>query len=329
MEMTIGRRDLLAGGLTLGALAVSGCGGDASLDDAPTSATRTFVDATAASIKVPDRPRRIVATHDHNGGAQLLSLGAPVIGVPTRDGAVEPAMTKYFDVDKITTIGEVYEPDIEAIAALRPDLIVHEATGGKLRFHSEGTVEALRGIAPVVAIDTFRPVEKVMADFARLVGGRAVAVVDQQKAEFDEEFGRLRAILGDRWREVTASVVYYFEGLLRAYGPHSLPETEVLSRLGVRWAAPVMAAGRASNRVLDDVSIERLREFDGDLVVLAGNVDRPLEKHPLYQNLAAVKAGQAIRIPSGLFGVHFPNLTALVRAYRQALTGTSLRTDIV
>jgi hypothetical protein len=42
-----------------------------------------------------------------------------------------------------------------------------------------------------------------------------------------------------------------------------------------------------------------------------------------------VRAGQAIRIPSGFFGVHYPNLTAVVRAYQQALAEIDLRTDVM
>jgi iron complex transport system substrate-binding protein len=276
----IDRRGFLTGGIALGAIAVGGCGSDETDTGALAARrTRTFVDGTGASVQVPDRPRRIVATHDYNGGAQLLSLGAPVVGMAVRDdGNIEPAIKKYFDVDGISKVGVVYEPDVEAVAALRPDLIVHEATGGKMLFHSDGIVESLRRIAPVVAVDTFRPVEAVMADVARLLGGGAVAVLDQQKAEFDEQLGRLRRILGNRWQDVTASVVYYFEGQLRAYGPRALPETDILTRLGVRWAGPVAEAGKPGNEgVLDDISIERLREFDADLLVLAGNVDQPLE----------------------------------------------------
>lgn len=336
----ITRRQFVVGSaFTLGGIAVAGCADDNDDSASPSAAAsatpstpnvRSFTDSTGTTVEVPNQATRIVATHDYNAGAQLLSLGAPVIGLPVReDGKVDPSLRRYFNVDGITTVGTVYEPNIEAIAALKPDLIVHEAFDGKTQFRSDNTLEQLRQIAPVVAIDTFRTVEDVMADFGRLLGPGAIARMDQGRAAFDETVGRLRALLGDRWSQVTVSVVYYFEGNLRAYEPEAGSENDILNRIGVRWSSAHQQAAAVADDNSLDFSLEKIADFDADLVVLAGNIDSPLEEEDLFQRLDAVEAGQWLRLSSGLYGTHYANMTALAQAYIDALVGKDLRTDII
>ncbi len=116
---------------------------------------RAFVDATGASVTPPPVIRRLVATDDEVG-ALLLGLGAPVVGCAGALGDIE-------------VVGAPRNPDLKAVAALRPDVIV---TGAVERVHNlvdVRVVAALRQVAPVVAVD---------------VGGQTVAAAD------------LRALLG-------------------------------------------------------------------------------------------------------------------------------------
>ncbi|MEO0565986.1 MAG: hypothetical protein AAF125_28015, partial [Chloroflexota bacterium] len=55
---------------------------------------RPFVDAREVTVCVPDMAERIVSTHDYNSGVQLLSLGAPVIGMVSRGGEFTPDVTQ-------------------------------------------------------------------------------------------------------------------------------------------------------------------------------------------------------------------------------------------
>ncbi|MEM9953676.1 MAG: ABC transporter substrate-binding protein [Chloroflexota bacterium] len=86
---------------------------------------RSF-ESAIGSVCVPDVPQRIVATHDFNAGVQVLSLGGPLVGIPSRFGELAPDITQFFDLDNIQTVGQYYEPNIETILQLEPDLIVHE-----------------------------------------------------------------------------------------------------------------------------------------------------------------------------------------------------------
>ncbi|NMH95730.1 ABC transporter substrate-binding protein [Pseudonocardia acidicola] len=116
---------------------------------------RPFVDATGTSVALPARIRRLVAT-DPVVGALLLDLGAPLAGCAGDLAGVEP-------------LGAPRDPDPGAVAGLRPDLIV---TGAVDRVHDLVDVRllgALRGVAPVVAVDVAYRTAAV-ADLRALLG---------------------------------------------------------------------------------------------------------------------------------------------------------------
>ena len=122
---------------------------------------RAFIDATGAPVTLPAVIRRLVATDD-GVGALLLGLGGPVTGCAGTVADVE-------------SVGPPRAPDPQAVAALRPDVIV---TGAVDRVHDlvdARLVAALRKVAPVVAVDVGRPavaVAELRALLGSVIGGR-------------------------------------------------------------------------------------------------------------------------------------------------------------
>lgn len=125
---------------------------------------RAFIDATGASVVLPPTIRSLLATDDEVG-ALLIGLGAPIVGCAGTLDGVEP-------------VGAPREPDPEAVAALRPDLIVSGAVDRAHDLHDVGLVEVLRQIAPVVAVDAGRPAA-ALADLRALLG---TVVVERRPA---------------------------------------------------------------------------------------------------------------------------------------------------
>lgn len=120
------------------------------------SLRRTFVDATGASVPLPSAVRRLVATDDEVA-ALLLRLGAVIVGCAgTLDG--------------IDSVGPPREPDPKAVAALRPDVIVVGAVGRVPDLADVRLVDALRRVAPVIAVELTRPAAAA-ADMRALLGG--------------------------------------------------------------------------------------------------------------------------------------------------------------
>jgi ABC-type Fe3+-hydroxamate transport system substrate-binding protein len=100
---------------------------------------RAFVDATGTPVALPPAVGRLVATDDAVG-ALLIGLGVPLAGCAG-------------SLDGVEVVGAPRTPDPRAVAALRPDVIV---TGAVDRVHDLvdlRLVEALRRVAPVVAVD--------------------------------------------------------------------------------------------------------------------------------------------------------------------------------
>jgi ABC-type Fe2+-enterobactin transport system substrate-binding protein len=119
---------------------------------------RAFVDATGTSVALPSALRRLAVTSD-DVGALLLALDAPVVGCAGR-------------LDGIEQVGASRRPDPAAVAALRPDLIVVGAVDRVPDLADPALIDALRRIAPVVAVDMGRPTA-ARADLRALLGSAA------------------------------------------------------------------------------------------------------------------------------------------------------------
>jgi len=116
---------------------------------------RAFVDATGTPVALPATIRRLVATDDEVG-TLLLGLGAPMVGCAGT-------------IDDVEVVGASRAPDPGAVAALRPDLIVSGAVDGVHDLADAWLVEALRKVAPVVAVEPGRQAAAT-ADLRALLG---------------------------------------------------------------------------------------------------------------------------------------------------------------
>ncbi len=304
------RRDFLKGSAGILVLGAAGCGGDGG--DGTSGATRTFTDNRGVEVEVPDRAERIVAVHDGNAGLPTLSLGLSLVGMVTRTGEFNPSITEFYDLEGVEPVGEVYEPNLETIATLDPDLIVGEAFEGEATF-DPGVVEALEEIAPTVFMDTFRPVGEVMDDFARLYDVRGE--LDEQRADYEERLRTFRDGLDVNPEEVTVSFMQFqAEGDVVTFGVSVRPLQNILTEVGFRW--PEMVE-QAEPDAFIEVSQERISELDGDVIFWealgTGNEGRAsearleeLEAEPLFQRLSAVEAGRAFLLPAqGISGTEY------------------------
>lgn len=120
---------------------------------------RGFVDATGTPVPLPAAIRRLVATDDVVG-ALLLAMDAPLVGCAG-------------SLDGVAEIGAPRVPNAAAVAALRPDVIVAGAVDRTPDLADPALYEALRRIAPVVAVDVARP-RVAAADLRALLGAVVV-----------------------------------------------------------------------------------------------------------------------------------------------------------
>ncbi len=296
------RRDFLKGSAGILVLGAAGCGGDGG--DDTSGATRTFTDSRGVEVEVPDRAERIVAVHDGNAALPTLSLGLSLVGMPMRGGEFDPNIAEFYDLEGVEPIGEVYQPNLETIATLSPDLIVGEAFEGEATL-DPGVVEALEEIAPTVFMDVFRPVGEVMADFARLYDVRGE--LEEQRAAYEERLRNFRDRLDVNPEDVRVSFMQFQAGGdVVTFGLTVSPLQVILTEVGFRW--PEMVE-QAEPDAFISLSRERLSDLDGDVIFWEalgeGNEGRAtearreeIETDPLFERLVAVEAGQAFETPA-------------------------------
>lgn len=289
----ISRRGLLITPLTAALLIA--CRGDDGEPAATEPATRPFTDSTGATVQIPTRPARIVAAHDNQVGLPLLSIGAPVVGMPQSDP--NAPFYRGYDLGGVRSIGQAGTLDLEAIASLQPDLIVgHVYLGAPTS--RDGIPERLAQIAPTVWIDPRRAVDAVMGDFGTL-SGRTDEVQRQRDAwaaAVEEAAGRVRAPSA-----LSVTFLSYVPPKMFVFTPTmNLATPRVLADLGLRQI-PVVRDGAAAAKTTVELSIERVRDLEADVVLWHGEATDPAEI-PTWTGLASTRAGQVYRVPGDAVG---------------------------
>ena len=141
----------------------------------------------------------------------LDALGVPVAGVPA---GPKPERLKTYDSGKVAKVGTLFEPDLEAIAAAEPDLIL---IGGR----SAPKYRDLERFAPTIDLttnpkDMFGSAIENLETLGRIFGKQ------KEAASVAEEMRAAAAALSAKARTAgTALVVLTTGGRLSAYGPGS------------------------------------------------------------------------------------------------------------
>jgi len=240
--------------------------------------------------EVPDSPQRIVIL-TNEGTEALLAVGIKPVGAvqswvgnPWYDHIAD-------DMTDVTVVGEESAINLEAIAALQPDLII----GNKMR--QEKIYDQLSAIAPTVMSERLRGDWKVnMALYTEAAGkgaeGKAaLAAYDGRITEIAAEAGPLL--------EEKVSLVRFMSGMTRIYYKDTFAGL-ILSEIGFK-----RPASQDKPEFADDVGKERIPDFDGDRLFyfvyevgdgVAEKVAAEWTADPLWQNLPVVKAGKAYAV---------------------------------
>ncbi|NWJ27266.1 ABC transporter substrate-binding protein [Rhizobium sp. RM] len=220
---------------------------------------RMFTDDLGRSVSVPAQPKRIVTLHDIDLTIPLIELGVIPVGSHGRMGADgKPYLRSSailtgidFDNSDIAYIGSI-NADLEAIVALKPDLILTEPD-------RPTAIEKLEKIAPTVAIDNTRDgaphIYKMLADLTgtqqrlAVLDRRYRAQIDALKASVDTD-------------KITVSVMQPLNGKISVYHTYRALG-RVLRDAGFRFPAIIDAIPEGDRL---EISAERLPELDADII---------------------------------------------------------------
>lgn len=315
------------------ALTVVGCGDE----DEPTSAATTETTASKTrtirhdkgTTEIPGDPKRIVTLTDQNALLPLLELGVKPVasaGQLLEGGKGRFRRTEGFDTSGIGFVGDFTAPDIETIAAQRPDLVVGYE-------FNEDIYEETSRLAPTVLVNIFeRPLPEVLQQFAEVVGREDRAA--ELKKAYDERIAELKeklAPIADELTVATISAGGQPSAFARADTGQAL--SAVLQDLGIK--RPAQQTGDA-NIDGEDISLERLRDHDADVVLVIDysgdgqSEAQPITRSRAYRNLAATKAEQAFMVDgTRTVGAAWARMGAFIDVLEQRLLAPDLDTDVV
>ncbi|WP_053217336.1 ABC transporter substrate-binding protein [Virgibacillus senegalensis] len=248
------------------------------------------IDHAMGTTTLNETPKRVVVLTNH-GTEALLSMGITPVGA-VKSWTGDP----WYDhisaqMDGVEVVGTESDINLEAIAALQPDLII----GNKMR--QEEHYEALSAIAPTVFEETLRGDWKV--NFKLI----AEAVNKQEKGQevLDEYNNRVEALkedLGDKL-DTKVSMVRFMPEDVRVYHKDSFSGI-ILDEIGLARPAPQDVDDFAAK----GVTKERIEEMDGDVIFYftyekEGDGQEAADKwinDPLWNKLDAVQAGNAYEV---------------------------------
>lgn len=284
----------IKGGLFVGLvlamfLVLAGCGGGG---QEGSGGTRTVEHAMGES-EVVENPERVVVL-DTGELDSAMTLGVtPVGAVEAVEGEGLPSYLE--GTEGIENVGTIEQPNLEAIAALEPDLIL----SSKLRH--EQIYDQLGGIAPTVFTETTGVTWKENFDkHAEALNRQEEA--EQAKSEYEGSVEEFRGAMGDRLGETEVSVVRFLPGDTRIYQKESFIGT-VLEDAGL----PRPPSQDVEEFAVLNASAELIPEMGGDAIFVTayGPEDettlQEITSDPLWQQLEAVRQGRVYEVSDDLW----------------------------
>lgn len=236
-------------------------------------------------------PQRVVML-TNQGTETLMALGVKPVGAV---GSAHDA-TQFYDFTKsflegTKLVGTEGQPNLEAIAALKPDLILG------MKFRHEKIYQQLTAIAPTVFVEEPRGDWKEnFSLFAEAVNKKAEG--EKVLADWNKRIEEFKTKAGDKLN-TKVSVVRFMPGKVRIYYKNTFTGA-IFKDLGL--ARP---ASQDKDEFATEVTKERIPEMDGDIMFYftyetgkgeASKLEQEWTNDPLWKNLNVVKAGKAIKV---------------------------------
>jgi iron complex transport system substrate-binding protein len=313
---------LSATGLAMAAaLSLVGCGSSAGTEESGRSAAAAdaefprTVEHAMGSTEIPERPERVVVL-DTGELDSVLSLGITPVGAVTT--AVSDGFLSYLadDAADVEVVGTISEPDLEAIAAVEPDLILSNSV------RHEDIYDQLSQIAPTVFAADVGDTWKVNLR----LDAEALGLEDEAD-ELIEAYEADAAALGEEIGDpagTTVSTMRFVQGDIRVYTADSFIGT-VMADIGLDHLQLPTDGGPTFARL----SAEEVTRADADVVLYSsyGPVDDSGEAAvvagPLWPLIGGVAQGRAFQVEDDVFytGIGLRAATLQLEALRELLAG--------
>jgi iron complex transport system substrate-binding protein len=236
-------------------------------------------------------PQRVVVLTTQ-GVETLVTLGVKPVGAV--GSFTDP--NNFYDFVKpqlegTKVVGSESQPNLEAIAALKPDLILG------MKFRHEKIYQQLSAIAPTVFVEEPRGDWKEnFLLYAEALNKKAEG--EKVIADWNKRVEEFKQKAGDKL-QTKVSLVRFMPGRVRIYYKDTFTGT-ILKDLGV--ARP---ASQDKDEFAAEVTKERIPEMDGDIMFYfsyetgngeATKLEKEWTNDPLWKNLNVVKNNKAYKV---------------------------------
>lgn len=294
---------LLATLILISMITLVGCGANneqqSSKEITPTKqaeSTSYSVDHAMGSTTIKGTPEKVVIL-TNEGTEALLALGVTPVGA-VKSWTGDPWYPHIAEqMEGVTEVGTESEPNLEAIAALKPDLII----GNKMR--QEAVYEQLSAIAPTVFAETLRGDWKENFQlYAKAVnkedkGQEVLAAYNTRIAEFKEK-------AGDKLNQ-KVSMIRFMGGEVRIYQKDTFSGV-ILEEIG--FARP--ESQDVDEFALRGVTKEMIPQMEGDILFYftyetgngeASKLEQEWLNDPLFQKLQVVQKGNIHKVDDAIW----------------------------
>ena len=291
--------------------------------------TRQF-EAENGTFEIPVEPQRIVALNDQILTLPLYEMGASVVGSAGRLDAEGNAFLRGgmdtlgidFSNTDLEFVGLFNDLDVEAIAALEPDLII----GGV--YNDTAVIDQLQTIAPTLVIDNG---ELGLIETLRTLADASgtARTFEARYQRYLDNVERLKGFLGDP-SEISATLTFMFpEGPeLWVYKSGLGAISHVLADLGI--SQPVAVSALDATQI--SYSAELIQDLDADFVfgfyrqqpdATPQAIRAAYEKFApgWCQALTACQNGQFILLPGPSFGSAMASLDLALELVEAHIAG--------
>jgi iron complex transport system substrate-binding protein len=288
-------RQLIVVVFSLTALIAAGCGGSgADRGGTPSgagTASRT-VQHAMGKTEITGKPKRVVVL-DTGELDSVLALGITPVGAVRTDATTGLQSYLADRTRDVTMIGTNNDPNLEAIAALQPDLILSS------RLRHEALYDKFSQLAPTVFA------EKVGVTWKEnfLLAGDALGKREEAErilAGYEQKAKQVGRQFGDPG-SLAVSMVRFYPANIRLYGEGSFIGTIL------RDAGFTRPRSQQVDKTFVEVSPEQVAQADGDVLFYSAygssgkDAQDKLTANPLWQRLGAVSAGRAYEVSDDLW----------------------------
>jgi iron complex transport system substrate-binding protein len=305
MRAVPGQLAVAMAGLAL-ATSVAGCGSTqasntSAAEPASSAAFPVRIAAANGTVRVATRPTAIVSLSP-TATEMLYAIGA---------GSQVKAVDSLSDYPPQAPRSKLsaYQPNVEAIVADQPDLVVESGDTGQL------TKRLAAFSIPVLELPAPANLAGEYAEFSQL--GRATGQLAQAQREASRVRGQLHQIAAAAPQH-TKPLTYYYELDQTYYSVTSATFVgQLLRLLGMKSIAD-RAPGAARSGGYPQLSAEYVVKANPDYIILADTIcchqdAATVASRPGWSGLAAVKAGHVIALNDDIASRWGPRVTGLLR----------------